>query len=372
MKKIFTQKTFLLLFGLILCGSINAQTKISNYSGQLTHQSSEMKSPLELWDVLYSFDYTEVAGVAGFYAPFYWEGDLYISRWDATAEENELGKIYKFVVIDDSWSLDETFVIPDVTGENNFEGFTSDGTYIFGVNETEFIYQIDPTDWTVASKIEVASSPVCIAYDSDKEGFWIADFIDFTATFVGTDGVATGESLMLDNEDIYIAGLAYDNTTEDGPYLWTSCYTDLHRWNINSEEFENNVHSILDVPGTKEDDWNSNIYIYKDIETGNMVLLGLDEESYLVYAYDFGSPNSIPATANQTIKIYPNPASDVLKISDINISKVEVYNITGQLVYSNIGNVTSINVSDYNPGVYTLVIFDESNVKHAKKFVVSK
>lgn len=454
MKTFFTEKVWFLLLGLALCGSITAQTKMSNHpEDQRKRQDVGLRQPAEVWDVLYAFDYTEVAGIDGFYAPFYWDGNLYISRWNATLENNEPGKIYKFSMVDGSWSFDNAFVIPDVTGENNFEGFTSDGTYIYGVNETEFIYQIDPANWTVASKIEVASAPISIAYDSDKNGFWIADFIDFTTVFVDMDGTATGESLTFDDEDMYIAGLAYDNISEGGPYLWTSCYTDLHRWDLNSSEFEYNVHSILDVPGTTEDDWNSNIYIYQDIETERFVLLGLDEESYLVYAYDFGAPAVVPPPANLTIsadgnnftisweapaeldnptfnlykndeivleatsltsysevlttvntwcvetiynkktseqvcadnelpnaiakaddtfKIYPNPAADVLKISGTGIRKLEIYNLAGQLMEEKTNDVTFINVSDYSPGVYNVVIYDGNNTRYSKKIVVSR
>lgn len=67
--------------------------------------------------------------------------------------------------------------------------------------------------------------------------------------------------------------------------------------------------------------------------------------------------------------IYPNPATDVLNvISENAISKVEIFNIQGQLVKATNGNVTSISVSDMNSGVYFVkVTTDNGTATH--KFI---
>ena len=53
--------------------------------------------------------------------------------------------------------------------------------------------------------------------------------------------------------------------------------------------------------------------------------------------------------------IYPNPATDMINIStDNQIQRVEIFNMQGQLVKVQTGEVTSISVKDLANGLYTL------------------
>ena len=73
------------------------------------------------------------------------------------------------------------------------------------------------------------------------------------------------------------------------------------------------------------------------------------------------------------VMIYPNPASDVVKVTTVNgqQSTVRIYNILGMLVeeIEINSNETEINVSDYNPGIYFFNIQTE-NGNVTKKIVV--
>ena len=64
--------------------------------------------------------------------------------------------------------------------------------------------------------------------------------------------------------------------------------------------------------------------------------------------------------------IYPNPATDVLNvISENNISKVEIFNVQGQMVKAVNGNVSSLSISDMNAGVYFVkVTTDQGTATH--------
>lgn len=64
--------------------------------------------------------------------------------------------------------------------------------------------------------------------------------------------------------------------------------------------------------------------------------------------------------------IYPNPATDMLNvISENAISKVEVFNVQGQLVKATNGTVSSLSISDLNSGVYFVkVITDKGTATH--------
>lgn len=71
-------------------------------------------------------------------------------------------------------------------------------------------------------------------------------------------------------------------------------------------------------------------------------------------------------TANQDegYSIYPNPVSDFLLVSGKNISNIEVYTITGELVYS--GNLKTIDLVAQPAGVYLVNIMNETG-RHTER-----
>ena len=67
------------------------------------------------------------------------------------------------------------------------------------------------------------------------------------------------------------------------------------------------------------------------------------------------------------LSIYPNPTKNKITISpNLVLDKVELYDITGKLI--NTYNTKTLNVSDYNSGVYLLKIFT-GNKTTTKRFV---
>lgn len=228
--------TFLLV--LFMFAVINAQEKHNNTSKSpkqnLYYEDNELKnsdkmddknltkrqitnSSKALWDILYSNDMSTLAGNQGFYAAFLWDGNLYGSRWSQSATDNAYGKIYKFIWSENSFISDGTFIISGLSTDYNFEGFTTDGTYIYAVNESNKIFKINPTTWTIVDNINITFSPVGIAYDVVNNGFWLLEYQGSTASFVSMTGVASGATLT---SSVRASGITYDNTTPGGPYLW--------------------------------------------------------------------------------------------------------------------------------------------------------
>jgi hypothetical protein len=59
------------------------------------------------------------------------------------------------------------------------------------------------------------------------------------------------------------------------------------------------------------------------------------------------------------VKVYPNPVRDELKIeSASNIQEVQIYNISGQIVFDQVitGKNQTVNVSTLHSGVYNLKV----------------
>ena len=77
------------------------------------------------------------------------------------------------------------------------------------------------------------------------------------------------------------------------------------------------------------------------------------------------SPVGVVETMDNTIAIYPNPATDVVNItSDNNIKSITVYNNVGQIVtVENVeSNIYRINTSDFETGIYFLQLETEEGM----------
>jgi len=76
-------------------------------------------------------------------------------------------------------------------------------------------------------------------------------------------------------------------------------------------------------------------------------------------------------TAETAISIYPNPVTDVLNIELIynsEISSIQIFDITGKLVLSQVGSTPQMDVSSINAGVYFVKISSE-DVVSVKKMI---
>jgi len=87
-----------------------------------------------------------------------------------------------------------------------------------------------------------------------------------------------------------------------------------------------------------------------------------------------GVPAGIVETA-QSFKVYPNPASDLVAIKGTNgsmFTSVQAFDITGRVVYASdaTGNSLSIDVSNWNNGIYLVQIATENGVQ-VKRIVVN-
>ena len=73
------------------------------------------------------------------------------------------------------------------------------------------------------------------------------------------------------------------------------------------------------------------------------------------------------------IKIYPNPTSGSIKISNdngIDIKKVNLYNILGKMVSSKEGGLTDYDFSELEQGVYILKLISKDNKVKTQKLVI--
>ncbi|MDR0682753.1 MAG: choice-of-anchor J domain-containing protein [Dysgonamonadaceae bacterium] len=229
-------------------------------------------------------------------ALFYHNGVIYTSNWT----EN-VGLLHGYV---SSSGTDlvlseekEITGLPQLEGAPNFYGFASDGKVIYAVNQTRYIYVIDPVTFSLQKTIETAfdeywGGPVTIAYDAGLDGFWCSFVHRANVVFIRKDGTLT--DLTLEGSSKVIMGLTYDDVSAGGPYLWASTgelpednFAKIGRWNLQTGVF---TEGIKDVPDIMENAANENyigsIYLYQDINTGKQVLAGVLASQSLLFAYD--------------------------------------------------------------------------------------
>ncbi len=98
------------------------------------------------------------------------------------------------------------------------------------------------------------------------------------------------------------------------------------------------------------------------IGTLSFTATGFDDRVIKVFQ-DAGPVSLINITVDNQIIIYPNPANDILNINaSSQIDRVELYNISGQLIYSNQANNSevSVNTSEFAQGLYIVKVYTEN------------
>jgi hypothetical protein len=89
--------------------------------------------------------------------------------------------------------------------------------------------------------------------------------------------------------------------------------------------------------------------------------------SQATYMIDVTTPAGIEDVTMENTTVYPNPATDVLTInSGSQVQRVEIFNIQGQLVKAEAGDVHTISVKDLANGLYTLKLTTENGTSMHK------
>ncbi|MCT2561453.1 T9SS type A sorting domain-containing protein [Chryseobacterium herbae] len=87
------------------------------------------------------------------------------------------------------------------------------------------------------------------------------------------------------------------------------------------------------------------------------------------YTVKIGQLSTLEVTKS-TVKIYPNPVSDVLNIEDTKtIKSVEIYDFSGKLIRNEVSSnnkKTSVKLSDLVPGTYTAKIISDKEIQNVK------
>ena len=91
----------------------------------------------------------------------------------------------------------------------------------------------------------------------------------------------------------------------------------------------------------------------------------MDEDGYLNgIDFHYSSTVGVAEQNDNSLTLWPNPASETVHVDGIDVAEVQIYNALGQLVKT-VRNSNEVNVADLPKGVYFLTIGNET-----RKFVV--
>ena len=73
---------------------------------------------------------------------------------------------------------------------------------------------------------------------------------------------------------------------------------------------------------------------------------------------------------SNTYEVYPNPTDGIFTIEGANITRVEVFNLVGQMVYEAQGKTVTVDASSWNKGIYMINIIDQNGSIKTQKLMV--
>lgn len=168
-------------------------------------------------DVQYNYDLTTLTNLGNASAEF--DGEfLWFGKWSPGGVSN---KVFRARL---DGTLRDSFSVSGYTLGSGIRDFAWDGQFMYGGNAGNAIVKIDTGSLSVVRTITLSNTVPAgvnvrgIAYDPVRNGFWVCAF-GGPIVCVDTNGVPIpGAEIANSLPGKY--GLAYDDFTPDGPYLW--------------------------------------------------------------------------------------------------------------------------------------------------------
>ena len=114
---------------------------------------------------------------------------------------------------------------------------------------------------------------------------------------------------------------------------------------------------------------NPNVQAGKGTITTFVFVESSDERLEFMVTIDENVFVSVTEISAET-KLYPNPTNGSFTVEGGNVAKVEVYNLVGQMIYAEQGQMITINADNWNKGIYLVNITSQNGAVETKKLVV--
>ncbi|MEM6265324.1 MAG: T9SS type A sorting domain-containing protein [Bacteroidota bacterium] len=280
---------------------------LTNLPGYIapTHPPVKLNStysygPEAMWDQQFKIDVETPAGIGGLAGAVYTGTEFWVSAWQTDT-------IYRFTTMG---ALVEKFRISTGAGTwlSNTRAMTSDGQYVYIVNNTDTVFKVNPATRTLARTFRSTSSGNMrfLTYDSTAAGgaggFFTGNFntdiyqIDTNGVNLRTIGNMVGGKY----------GAAVDNFSTGGPYLWIFHQAGgtenalITQFDVTSGQPTGVTRNVGNEFGVGGNDLAGGLFISSDIVPGETTLGGLvqaaGEEDFL-FGYELNfTPINVDAS----------------------------------------------------------------------------
>jgi len=297
---------------------------------------------------------------------------IYVTQWldDTIAKYDQSGNVLDEFVID---------------GVERTRDMAWDGQYYYGSPNDFFFYVLDLDNQALIDTFQTIFRVRGMAYDWVENVLWATEMWDPMFYKMDMQGDILDSWLASGVTMGSLAGLAYDNQSPGGPFLWgfsqDSTGAMIVKYNIATKSQTGN---IIDVSGLVTDAAYAGGLYLEDAPLDDTPVIGGMIQNLLVFALELDYANMLVGLGGtkevvSLLKIYPNPAGDILNV-DITtemrgIYSFRIFNQSGQIVerqeeFLNESSTISINTENLKSGVYFLQVSCDQGLDATSKFVI--
>ncbi len=292
--------------------------------------------------------------------------NIYVTQWldDSIAKYDLMGNIIEKFEID---------------GVGRTRDMAYDGQNYYGSPNEFYFYILDLDNKILIDQVNTSFKIRGMAYDFIEDVLWATEMWDPKFYKIDMNGnildswMASGITLGA------ISGLAYDNDSEDGPFLWgfsqDSTGAVVVKYDIASQSQTGNV---IDVSGLVDENAVAGGLYMRDMNLKTTPAIGGLIQNQLVFAFELNYANSLVDIEDNFIskmKIYPNPAANFVTI-ELGFSEepvlLKLYDTKGNLInnYLIANDKYTINTTDLNSGTYFIDLSIEGKFSIIRKLLV--
>lgn len=370
------KKSYILMIALAICANSFAQNSTQEAAPFVKNTNNiPSKASFDIYNSYTLITPTAPSGLVGLAASNYMFGKYYVAKWNGDS-------LYRF---DNSGNFIDNFVIAGLSG---IRALTTDGTNIYASNNTGTIYRIDPTTNTLnpphitaSTSFNVRGCSYSPALNSGAGGFWVSAFgSDFVSISMTGATLSTIPAATHGLTGVY--GIAVDDYTPGGPYLWAFAQGAPNSSNIvgvrvsdgSIARAAHDVFADISGPHSLTSSLAGGLFISNAIVTGQTHIGGAAQGSpaNVLFIYELNNPFlSLDENKATAFSAYPNPASADLTIEIEAFSNYSLHDLAGNLVTS--GTLSSgsnkVDVSNLNRGSYLLTVV-QNETKFTKMVVL--
>jgi hypothetical protein len=334
--KNFASVLILLLFAASISGQgiLPSMDADPNSSGVVSPGGTEA-----MWDLQFVINADSLTGATGLAGVETNGVNFYAAEWGSAGHRTLFKLTMTGQYVD---SISTAFTGSTTAG---LRDLAWDGTYFYGGIATNAIFCFD-ANGTYISTITSPTAVRAIAYDVVADAFWVNNF-STSLILVSRTGVAL--DTILTPPSCY--GMAYDNVSTGGPYLWLFTGTSstvntcaVEQFSIATELPTGVTHSVSGDLGAGI---SGGLFTHPNIVPGKFTLGGLMQGAQDIFGYELGNPTTTYCAASGGCDEY---ISNVTMGSINNSSTCSQYADYTNLVASvNLGIPFTVTVTNGNP-----------------------